>query len=346
MHKNNYPWLDWLRFLAAFLVLSSHARDLMFVKYADLASHGIGTAIFFTLTRMGNEAVLVFFVLSGFLVGGPGVESIINGTFDLKAYSIDRITRIFVPLVPAILLTGCMEIYLSQSFSWGQAVGNLFAMQGIFTTQLPGNEALWTLSYEIWFYILLGGFAAMVSQRPYIGGSIVLACILAFTQLFPHYLVCWLIGAAAYFYRPKQLSYKSLAFGLLICLYGYIGRQVGRGSDSVSLDMLSAWFPGEEMSRVVFSTGFAILVRQIILIRAFPRLEYIGTILASFSYTLYLMHFPVIRYFTYHLGITRLNTISPVLFCTVIVSCFVLALIMFLLFERNTKIVRNILRRL
>ena len=70
--KEHFYWLDAIRFIAAFMVLFSHSRNDFFLAYGDLPveDKGLGTFIFYTLGRLGHEAVIVFFVLSGFLVGG------------------------------------------------------------------------------------------------------------------------------------------------------------------------------------------------------------------------------------------------------------------------------------
>ncbi|HZE20873.1 MAG TPA: hypothetical protein VE082_02380, partial [Desulfobaccales bacterium] len=64
-----FHWLDSLRFLAALTVLLVHARDSSFVRFGSLAADQ-KTLLFasaYAVTRLGNEAVITFFVLSGFL---------------------------------------------------------------------------------------------------------------------------------------------------------------------------------------------------------------------------------------------------------------------------------------
>lgn len=97
-------WLDWLRFLAALMVVAAHARGGNWLEWGRLAeaSQTKLVAVFFALTRAGTESVLVFFVLSGFLVGGKMIERLIDGTFDLRTYLIDRVSRIYTPLAPAL----------------------------------------------------------------------------------------------------------------------------------------------------------------------------------------------------------------------------------------------------
>jgi peptidoglycan/LPS O-acetylase OafA/YrhL len=62
--------LDLLRGLAAILVLAHHWRNYFFVNFHELGLHRVLLAVPYILTAAGHEAVVIFFVLSGFLIGG------------------------------------------------------------------------------------------------------------------------------------------------------------------------------------------------------------------------------------------------------------------------------------
>lgn len=344
--NKSFPWIDWFRFLAAFIVVLAHSRMLIFVKYADLEpdSRNTLTSIFFAVTRLGNEAVLIFFVLSGFLVGGIAIERLSKSTFNLKSYLIDRATRIWIPLIPAIILMIGVSLYLDLPVNYWHVLGNTLALQSIFVPELQENAALWTLGYEIWFYFFIAALGLFKCNK---AACLILLClfIAAFTRLMPHYFVCWLIGAAAYLWKPGK-SLKLLIFGIVIMIYGCLGRQVGRGSESLDIAFLQAFLPSEEMARVVFSAGFALLIGQLILIKKWPKLDNIGTQLAAFSYTLYLVHFPIIHLYSGKgLKLSSLDFHSLMTYSAVITSCLAVALIMYWLFERNTKYVRSLLKQ-
>ena len=74
--KVHYPWLDVMRFLAALMVVFCHSRNAFFLPYGELSPEQQTpfSMAFYALGRLGHEAVIVFFVLSGFLVGG-GVQT-------------------------------------------------------------------------------------------------------------------------------------------------------------------------------------------------------------------------------------------------------------------------------
>ena len=69
-------FLDFIRWMAALLVVLQHIRYLWFAEYADIQNKTILFKLFYFLTGFGSEAVMVFFVLSGFLVGGGGLKKI------------------------------------------------------------------------------------------------------------------------------------------------------------------------------------------------------------------------------------------------------------------------------
>lgn len=59
-------FLDFVRWMAALLVVLQHIRYLWFAEYADIQNKTILFKLFYFLTGFGSEAVMVFFVLSGF----------------------------------------------------------------------------------------------------------------------------------------------------------------------------------------------------------------------------------------------------------------------------------------
>lgn len=118
---NRLPWIDALRFMAAFLVLLCHSRNDFFVKYDQLDGNeqGIAAFVFYTITRLGPEAVWMFFIISGFLVGGIGLERIQRGTFRLKDYAVNRTVRIALPLIGAIVFYGIVTLFTDAEWNLG-----------------------------------------------------------------------------------------------------------------------------------------------------------------------------------------------------------------------------------
>ena len=64
------------------------------------------------------------------MVGGKVLERVANGVFDLRAYAIDRFSRIWVPLVPALFFTAGVALFWGRPVSSFDFIGNLLGLQG------------------------------------------------------------------------------------------------------------------------------------------------------------------------------------------------------------------------
>jgi peptidoglycan/LPS O-acetylase OafA/YrhL len=357
---NHLPWLDWCRFLAAFVVMMVHARAFAFTSFGLIdvdQQHGI-TAAFYMATRIGTQGVLVFFVLSGFLVGGKAIERFRDGSFCTSDYVIDRCSRILVPFIPALLLTAIIAHFSGLQKADPQAfLGNLFFLQGIAVDAYPGNDPLWSLSYEVWFYVLAGS-AAVLGMRGKAGATSLLlttVSLLLFTILKPVYLFCWIIGALAWAGRPRQRSWNGLCAGILLLIYGMMGVQVFSEAQTASINAVfskySALFISYEAAQLVFCAGGALLVQQLILFPpSGPRtrfIERVGTPLAAFSYTLYLIHNPILHVFK-SMGLQRAARFTPAsigLLLSLMLSCMICAFLFYWIFERNTVCLKHLLKQ-
>ena len=84
MNKNKQYLLhlDFLRGLSALLVCMGHLRNVFFVNYNEvLVVDSYLINFFYFITSLGHEAVMVFFVLSGFLVGGSLSSDFLDSGF-------------------------------------------------------------------------------------------------------------------------------------------------------------------------------------------------------------------------------------------------------------------------
>ena len=93
-----------LRGLAAFIVATAHLRAAMYPALREVADPPLWFQGLAFVSGFAHQAVLVFFVISGWLVGG----SLLNRLGERHAivnYTIDRATRLWTVLVPTFLLT-------------------------------------------------------------------------------------------------------------------------------------------------------------------------------------------------------------------------------------------------
>lgn len=101
--------------------------------------------------RFGQEAVILFFLLSGFVI--------YYACRDEESYFLKRAVRIYTPFIPALIMAYCVECWLQGGFvsPFPDFLGNLVMLQdsgpGSFVAPYMANNPLWSLSYEWWFYM-------------------------------------------------------------------------------------------------------------------------------------------------------------------------------------------------
>jgi peptidoglycan/LPS O-acetylase OafA/YrhL len=171
-------YLDIIRFLAAIAVMFGHWRGFYFVDYEGVAPP-MKTALVKTLyflTGFGHQAVMVFFVLSGLFISSSVLRHLERGTWHWRDYVLDRGVRLYLVLVPGLLLGALLDLVGIRFFNdsriysvplepFGNGIpanqlnmssffGNLFFLQTRFTTVFGSNGPLWSLFNEFWYYVL------------------------------------------------------------------------------------------------------------------------------------------------------------------------------------------------
>ena len=356
--RSEFAWLDTLRFMAALMVVAAHVRATTFQVYAALPTDQKTpwAQLFYMLTRIGNEAVILFFVISGFLVGGPALQRLAQRSFRLQDFAIDRLTRIMVPLVPALVWTAAVAYFVGQDPKASQIFGNMFGLQGVLVETISSNRPLWSLSYEIWFYALIFGLGwwLMARVRACLGGLSLILVALVFTELTPIYLFCWLIGVAAFLGRSDRRSQPILLLSVMTVVASIAIIEIQYGSVSVgsaTMRILQVWTPHQDAGRILLSFGFALLIQQLILRPpvgiGLRRLHRLGTWGARFSFSLYLVHFPLLILLSFFgvLPSIQFDQKSVGTFFALVASCIFFGWIFYQFTERYTDGCRRWLRQ-
>ncbi|GLK69700.1 acyltransferase family protein [Hansschlegelia plantiphila] len=185
-------FLNLARWSAAAMVFVGHLRNPMFLGYGDVATaeRTVPVKLWYFVTGWHAEAVVVFFVLSGYLVGGLAVGKVQTGTWSFRDYSIDRVTRIYMAFLPALLLTAVLDVagstwfgaaglydntqpMIQQKIATGAVTNylnaetfgmNVLLLQHFLSPTFGSNYPLWTISAEFWFYFAFG-FAVLAGRR-------------------------------------------------------------------------------------------------------------------------------------------------------------------------------------
>lgn len=177
-----FEWTDLFRVAAATLVTLSHARDVMVIDYS-------GQKLwrpFYASTGLGRSGVILFFVLSGFWISRSVLRRIDGSSF-WPGYLINRLSRLGIVLLPALIFGGLLDLLgavglhlpayrgLTGAHSMMENVmtsltapvflGNLAFLQTIVVPPWGSNGPLWSLAYEFWYYLWFAALALLVVRR-------------------------------------------------------------------------------------------------------------------------------------------------------------------------------------
>lgn len=354
IENKRVPWLDLLRFLSAFIVVVAHCRVNFFAIFSQLDTEyqTFSTKIFYLLTSFSDDAVFVFFLLSGFLVGGGVLNSIFHREqIDWRRFVISRFVRILIPLFASLLL--CVLVYYleGKTPSYVNIIGNAFSLQGAFVPDEGG--VLWTMPYIVWSYVFLLSLILIDSKirKNQIIGLGVFCITISLFLLFPHpkCFLCVALGALSFFIRRIKFPKWFLALSLLVAALTALIAKFAKPSMSRDVSMFS--FVNLDVLNFIEAFFIAILLSHIVKINPKRnisiKLEKIGSKLSVFSYSLYLSHYPLIKIMLW-LGFPRSTVVdlsSVSFFIFVILLCVGLGYVFYLFFEKPTGIFRKWLLR-
>jgi peptidoglycan/LPS O-acetylase OafA/YrhL len=189
--------LDGLRGVAALVVLIHHSLLLypaMFATYQGVVPVTGSVMWWATHTPLklftaGGEAVVIFFVLSGFVLTLPVLRP---GGVDWMAYYPQRVLRLGIPVVASILLacvwilssnqtplpgnSEWVSIYSVHPLDWKAVVRTMDLINNSFAL----NNPLWSILWELLFSLalpLIVGLALLFRRRWYFGIAGVVALV-------------------------------------------------------------------------------------------------------------------------------------------------------------------------
>lgn len=357
--------LDLARGLAAAAVAFQHLRALLVLDWPQTTEHSSFAAIFYFFGKFGHPAVIVFFVLSGFLVGSSGLRAIEKRTWSLRRYLLHRFLRLEIVLLPALLLgllldtTGIHLFNASALYSggwhlvvrsgpidlsWRTLLGNGAFVQGILVPTFGTNSPLWSLSNEFWYYVLFGLLATVAISTVRRWLRLAMAVLAIVVVWFAGFAIMslaplWFLGLGVYLLPRQELSRRTrrvLVAASTLVFSTFVGLVFGRRA------------PVEALTRplmVDLTTGilFSLMLYAILHANeARSGYRQLAHRIAAPTYTLYTNHMPALMLLLAWLGVRQPPTPAR---CLEMIGWFILLWLyaygLYLLFESRTQTIRN-----
>jgi peptidoglycan/LPS O-acetylase OafA/YrhL len=306
--------IDMLRGCAAVLVMAGHLRSYVFTNFGSLSEPGILVKLFYGITGLGHQAVIIFFAMSGFLVGGKALEQMLSKRWYWPSYILRRLSRLWIVIVPALLATFVLDqigMALSGGFGYDGSLYNMYAsgpntdhpinydistflgnlafVQTIWVPIFGSNTPIWSLANEFWYYLIfpLAASLVLVQYRPQmrlLAATLLVASVFVLPWELLQAGAIWIAGAVAAWLgkQPRVapvLRYTSIRL-LSLALAAtavVLTKAPGGGGDLILGMAIALWLP---------------VIAMLPTCGKFYRLCASGA--ADISYTLYLTHFPLL----------------------------------------------------
>lgn len=296
MTRGTSLYLDLVRFAAAMTVLLGH-----------FSHHRISGGLFWQVDLFGsNQAVMVFFVLSGFVVAY--VTDARERT--PRDYAISRAARIYSVALPALLAVPALD-WLGRTINpaaydvigpttlWGFVAHLLFLNEAwLHHIEFGSLYPYWSLGYEVWYYAVFG--VAIFTPAPWslpAAGLVLLAIGPNVAALFP----VWLMGWGCYRLSRRRAPAAHLPAILLIAgpILGWVAFEWFAWRSGLR----SGITPLYEQRWQIWQNYVLGLLFSLHLLGITWRSEWVGAVLArpaaairwlaGATFTIYLFHFPV-----------------------------------------------------
>ena len=316
MKKELSTYLDLLRVGAAALVFLGH-----------LSWKGISGGFLWQLQPFGHGAVIIFFVLSGFVIQFAAATKE-RTLFD---YSVARLARLYSVVLPAIVLTLICDtigirhdpsayIVDRETYPALRMFGAmLFLNQSWGHLSLFSNDAYWSLPHEFWYYVI---FAALTYLE---GWKRIVAAVMCAAIAGPGILILgpiWAFGAVAYRLSQKfKLGTRTAASMWLLTVVAIV---ILMRADTKPITAVSPFLP-TAYSGLDFLLGGAVagnIICASFLSFGVARIHRPVAYMAGMTFALYLFHLPLLLLAAAYLpknlpGVTR-GTMEAIFALTVV----------------------------
>ena len=356
------------RALAALAVLFAHARSFVLLDATEQPSLSWLVPVFYGLSGLGHQAVIVFLVVSGTLVTRSLIIMDEEGRWSASHFATGRLVRLWIVLLPCLVCGGLLDrlgLVLSDPaligdrygvapmsatavmtrLADGVFVGNLAFLQGIAVPSFGSNVPLWTLAIEAWCYVAAFLLFSLWRERRH--GLRMVPCGLG-------------LGAMAILVGTRTFWLLAPLWGLGSLVAFLLSRWTGTSNRSAAAASLILFASTLIAARILASRhpigsdyALACATANLLLLSANWRpaeggVERSTRFVAHLSYSLYLSHYPLLAFFAavvlrnrqWPFGAAGLLWLS----FAIVLTLFHAAL-MWWMFERHTDMVRRAVLR-
>jgi peptidoglycan/LPS O-acetylase OafA/YrhL len=310
----------------------------MFADYKALPIHPLWFTGVAAVTGFAGDAVMVFFVISGWLVGG-GLLKARHSANPYSEYMVARVARLWTVLIPLFTIQALSHFpeffRFSGPYGAGTLVGNLIGFQTVYFDTYAGNFSLWSLANETAYYVAFAVLIAAFDAR--FSAFTRAACLIAvisygavLTSSICVYFVVWLIGALA-----TRLHFHASNRNIYICLLAFLAiiifKRANNLVNNITYDIAS-------------SIPLALLLSNLPEVNG-AKWKPIFARMAAFSFSLYVVHVPLISLFNFNKSdLADLSTHHLAEFCWSFALLLAFAFIYAQLFEARYSAVRQWMR--
>tara|TARA_R110001583_G_scaffold154316_1_gene305996 strand:+ start:26130 stop:27209 length:1080 start_codon:yes stop_codon:yes gene_type:complete len=302
-------YLDLFRFVAAVFVFAAHAT-----VYSGGQLWSLG--------QFGHEAVVLFFVLSGFVISLVVLDKKESAFF----YATNRFTRIYSTAIPSLILTAVIFYFgiiadenMFSAFDdnnanplWIVFSSVVFINQSWIATPVFINLPYWSLGYEVLYYVFFG---VAVYSKGYARIILLASVLLVMGPSVALYLPLWLLGVVCFIALKKYECSFVFSFVLfLLSIIGCVVFSIGFVQDFINYKA-KVFFGFEFYSYLLnpadrFASDYALSVfvamnifsasgvTKKLSIFSGVCIKYIKW-LASHTFSIYLYHYPILVAFSY-----------------------------------------------
>jgi peptidoglycan/LPS O-acetylase OafA/YrhL len=311
---SGYLTVDMMRFLAALTVVWNHAWNLFAPSLEEI--HGFWRLVYQS-AGFGPDAVRVFFVISGYWITASIMRKIDAGSWTWPSYLIDRLSRLGIVLVPVLVIGLVLDLSARYLFNFPRYsdfdfialqnydlaermtpqafFGNLVFLQNIYVPPFGSNLPLWSLANEFWYYVWFPAFFLVFRRKISVMTLLSVVTIVLFIQTnvaegFP----IWLLGSLIYVVTQRlgarfHGTNKTMRYGAVSA-----GMAVFLASLAYTHIYPISWMADGMIEGVAFSL---LMIAVIAFNVGIPRLLHpLATYGAEASFSLYLLHFPVMLF--------------------------------------------------